>query len=190
MLLQTNNLLVMDEPTNHLDMLSKDILKTALAQFDGTLILVSHDRDFLDGLVDKVYEFKDHKVREHLGGIYDFLKNKKINSLREIEKKSQFRKAAPSVEENPPDSKADYEKRRLKDKNIRKMENKMMAIEKEIEQMEEEMKRMNALLQSPENITEQALFDQYGKIKEKTEKKMMEWEEIQVEIEKLKDERF
>jgi ATP-binding cassette subfamily F protein 3 len=88
MLLQPFNLLILDEPTNHLDMRSKDILKNALLAFDGTLIVVSHDRDFLDGLVDKVFEFRNHKVREHLGGIYDFLQRRKLASLQEVERKT------------------------------------------------------------------------------------------------------
>ena len=86
LLLEPVNLLILDEPTNHLDLVTKDILKQALIKFDGTLILVSHDRDFLDNLVDKVYEFGNKKVKEHLGGIYDFLRSKKIESLKELEK--------------------------------------------------------------------------------------------------------
>ena len=87
LLLEPVNLLILDEPTNHLDMKTKDILKSALKAFDGTLILVSHDRDFLDGLVSKVYEFGEGRVREHLGGVYDFLEKKRIENLNELERK-------------------------------------------------------------------------------------------------------
>ena len=97
MLLQPFNLLILDEPTNHLDMRSKDILKKALLAFDGTLIVVSHDRDFLDGLVDKVFEFRDQKVKEHLGGIYEFLQRRKLSTLQEIERKEKPAKSATAT---------------------------------------------------------------------------------------------
>ncbi len=190
MLLQTNNLLVMDEPTNHLDMLSKDILKTALARFDGTLILVSHDRDFLDGLVDKVYEFKDRKVKEHLGGIYDFLQRKKISSLKEIEKKNS---AIPEPEKEivkSPQTKADYQRRKEFDRNLRKLERNLHDIEKEIELLEKQTHEMNGKLQSPENNSDQDLFDKYGKLQELLDRKMQEWEIAHIELEKLQDKRI
>ena len=95
LLLEPCNLLVLDEPTNHLDMRSKDILKQALLKYDGTLIVVSHDRDFLDGLVSKVYEFRHNRIREHLGGIYDFLRKKKLVNLKDIERKDQPSGTAP-----------------------------------------------------------------------------------------------
>jgi len=103
MLLQPFNLLILDEPTNHLDMRSKDILKNALQAFDGTLIVVSHDRDFLDGLVEKVFEFRNHRIREHLGGIYDFLKSRNLSTLKEIERREG--KTSASGQGKPPRNK-------------------------------------------------------------------------------------
>ena len=189
MLLQTNNLLVMDEPTNHLDMMSKDILKSALAKFDGTLILVSHDRDFLDGLVDKVYEFKDRKVKEHLGGIYDFLQRKKISSLKEIERKSAS-KVADEVSPKVTETKADYQQKKEYDRVLRKAENKLETIEKDIEALEKEIIQISDQLKSPESISDQSLFDKYGKLQENLDRKMYEWEIVHVEVEKLQDKRF
>ncbi|MGC9342135.1 MAG: ABC-F family ATP-binding cassette domain-containing protein, partial [Bacteroidales bacterium] len=127
MLLQSNNLLLMDEPTNHLDMYSKDILKIALANYDGTLIVVSHDRDFLDGLIEKVYEFRHHKLKEHIGGIYEFLEKRKLESLKELEKKnkSDDEKSFPGISDN----KQRYEEKKEYEKRLRKSENNLGNIE-------------------------------------------------------------
>lgn len=189
MLLQTNNLLVMDEPTNHLDMMSKDILKSALAKFDGTLILVSHDRDFLDGLVDKVYEFKDRKVKEHLGGIYDFLQRKKLSNLKEIERKASV-KIEAEIKEKIPETKIDYQKKKEYDRNLRKAESNLGNIEKDIEKLEQEIFQIGEQLKTPDNISDHGLFDRFGKLQEELDRKMYEWEIVHEEVEKLQDQRL
>ncbi len=183
LLLQPYNLLVLDEPTNHLDMRSKDILKNALLAYDGTLILVSHDREFLDGLVNKVYEFRDRKIKEHLGGIYDFLQRKKINSFRELEKKQEV--ASEVRFDKQTDNKQLYEKRKEQDKFIRKAKNELARIEKRISELEESIKKADLLFTIPENLSDQKLFDKYTSEKQEMDKLLGEWELQQNEIEKL-----
>jgi len=172
LLLEPCNLLILDEPTNHLDMLSKDVLKAALKDFDGTLICVSHDRDFLDGLVNKVYEFGGGRVKEHLGGIYDFLRTRNISNLQELEKK-----AAPAAvtQQEPTDSKRDYEKQKAEAAAKRKKEKQIETVEKEIAELEKQQADMEALLSAPEEQTA-ANFDRYEHIKRLLEQKMYEWE--------------
>jgi ATP-binding cassette subfamily F protein 3 len=187
LLLQPYNLLVLDEPTNHLDMRSKDILKNALLAYDGTLILVSHDREFLDGLVNKVYEFKDQKIKEHLGGIYDFLHRKKINSFRELEMKAQ---ANVEVKvEKPTDNKQLYEKRKEHDKLIRKAKSELARIEEKINQLEASVKKADALFAIPENLSDQKMFDKYTHEKQQLDRLLVEWELQQNEIDKLNTDR-
>ncbi len=188
MLMQTNNFLVMDEPTNHLDMRSKDILKSALRDYDGTLLVVSHDREFLDGLVDKVYEFRNHKIYEHLGGIYEFLRRRKLDSLKDLERSAKPAANADGLAAS--DNKADYQKRREKDKTIRKVENQLEKTEEIITKLEKEFEEMNRLLASPDKIDDQNLFGQYEKVKKELDVQMIVWERIHSELEKLKDERF
>lgn len=187
LLLQPYNLLVLDEPTNHLDMRSKDILKNALKAYDGTLILVSHDREFLDGLVNKVYEFRDHKIKEHLGGIYDFLQRKKINSFRELEMKMQV--VPETRNDKPTDNKQLYEKRKEHDKLVRKAKNELSRIEKKISELEESIKKADLLFSIPENLADQKLFDKYTLEKKELDSLLMEWEGLQYEIEKLNTDR-
>ncbi len=188
LLLQPYNLLVLDEPTNHLDMRSKDILKNALLAYDGTLILVSHDREFLDGLVDKVYEFKDQKIKEHLGGIYDFLHRKKISSFKELEMKAQ---APVEVKaEKVTDNKQLYEKRKEYDKQIRKAKNELSRIEKKISELEESVKKADMLFAIPENLSDQKLFDKYTLEKKELDSLLSEWEVQQNEIERLNSDRI
>lgn len=120
LLLEPVNLLILDEPTNHLDMRSKDVLKDALREFDGTVIVVSHDREFLDGLVDKVYEFGNQRVIEHLGGIYEFLERKKMDSLRELERTVQSASSSGETEDQSTQNKLSYEARKEQSKAIKK----------------------------------------------------------------------
>ncbi len=188
MLLQTNNFLVMDEPTNHLDMRSKDILKAALKDYNGTLVVVSHDREFLDGLVDKVYEFRNHRIYEHLGGIYDFLRRRKLDSLRDLEKSGKA--TAPVPGEIRQDNKALYQKRKEQDKVIRKVGNQLEKTEKDIAGLEAKIIEMDRLLSDPEKMGNQELFDGYEKLKKELDSKMGEWESLHDELEKLKVERF
>lgn len=173
LLLEPCNLLILDEPTNHLDMQSKDVLKAALQDFNGTLICVSHDRDFLDGLVEKVYEFGGGVVREHIGGIYDFLRTKKIGSLQELE---HGIKATPIVNATTPtSSKQDYERQKAEAAIRRKREKQIADIEAEIAKLEKEQSDMEIFLAEPVNQTMEN-FAKYEHIKHALEQKMYEWE--------------
>ena len=183
LLLQSYNLLVLDEPTNHLDMRSKDILKNALKEYDGTLILVSHDREFLDGLVNKVYEFKDHKIKEYLGGIYDFLQKKKIDSFRELERKEESVEITKSVKNS--DNKVQYEKRKEQDKIIRKVKSELEKLESKIENVEDEIKKVSDLLVDPEKISDKELFNLYEKYRSEHDKLLNRWEQLNIDLEKL-----
>ncbi|MCQ2341099.1 MAG: ABC-F family ATP-binding cassette domain-containing protein [Paludibacteraceae bacterium] len=172
LLLSPCNLLILDEPTNHLDMPSKDVLKNALKEFDGTVICVSHDRDFLDGLVDKVYEFGGGHVREHLGGIYDFLRTKKMTTLQELERKSV---ATTTNSNRTSDAKADFAAQKAQAAAQRKKEKQIAAIEAEIAQLEQEQATIEAQLNDPQNQTAE-LFQHYDHVKHTIEQKMYEWE--------------
>ena len=181
LLLEPCNLLILDEPTNHLDMQSKDILKAALQDFNGTLICVSHDRDFLDGLVTKVYEFGGGHVREHLGGIYDFLRTKKISTLQELEKKSNSPKDGLTAKRSNSEAVQqrsgllDYAQQKALAAERRKRERQIAEVEAEIARLEEEQARMEALLSSPENQTPDN-FQHYETVKHQIEQKLYEWE--------------
>ena len=188
LLLQPYNLLVLDEPTNHLDMRSKDILKNALMAYDGTLILVSHDREFLDGLVNKVYEFRDHKIKEHLGGIYDFLQRKKINSFRELEMKMQV--STETRIDKSTDNKQLYEKRKEYDKMTRKAKSELIRLEQKISGLEDSIKKADLLFTDPDNLADQKLFDKYTLEKQELDNLLTEWEVQQNEIEKLNNNRI
>jgi ATP-binding cassette subfamily F protein 3 len=200
MLLQPFNLLILDEPTNHLDMRSKDILKKALLAFDGTLIVVSHDREFLDGLVDKVFEFRNQKVKEHLGGIYDFLQRRKLTSLREIERKekplkggtvssaSKSTSTAASVDDQEPakpSNKEQYEEKKVQEKKIRKIANRVKSLEHEIEQLEEELSKMDEMLMNPDNIDGMHVYEAYEQLKTKHDEALSSWEKQTVLLEKV-----
>ena len=178
LLLEPCNLLILDEPTNHLDMQSKDVLKAALQDFNGTVICVSHDRDFLDGLVSKVYEFGGGHVREHLGGIYDFLQAKRLNNLQDLERKTQTTKTTENTEATPPASagqaayaaqKAEAAARRKKEKQIAETEAAIARLEAEQKALEETM-AADPAKQTPEN------FQRYEHIKREIEQKLYEWE--------------
>jgi len=173
LLLEPCNLLILDEPTNHLDMHSKDVLKAALKEFDGTVICVSHDRDFLDGLVEKVYEFGGGKVREHLGGIYDFLRHKNIDNLQLLEKKQESTKAAKA--EEPTVAKLSYEQQKAEAAAKRKKEKQIEQVEQEIADIEKQQADIEALLAQPEAQTPDN-FTKYEHIKHLLEQKLYEWE--------------
>ena len=178
LLLEPCNLLILDEPTNHLDMQSKDVLKSALQAFDGTVICVSHDRDFLDGLVTKVYEFGGGKVREHLGGIYDFLRAKKISSLQELEKKDSSRinlDSLSSQSQAVSESKMDYAAQKAAAAAQRKREKQIAETEAEIAALEARQAEIEQLLSLPENQTPE-MFQKYESVKHQIEQKMYEWE--------------
>ena len=174
LLLEPCNLLILDEPTNHLDMQSKDVLKAALRDFNGTVICVSHDRDFLDGLVSKVYEFGGGKVREHLGGIYDFLRAKKIYTLQELERKTPTQQApAPKAEEGS--GSASYAAQKAASAARRKREKQIADIEAAIARLEKEQTDIETLLTDPANQTPDN-FQHYEHVKHEIEQRMYEWE--------------
>ena len=175
LLLVPCNLLILDEPTNHLDMQSKDVLKTALKDFDGTLICVSHDRDFLDGLVSKVYEFGGGHVKEHLGGIYDFLRHKKIDNLQELEKKAPNTPNNPNTPINPSSAKLDYAAQKAAAAEKRKKERLIAQTEDEITALEAKQAEIETLLALPENQTPE-LFQKYENVKHQIEQKLYEWQ--------------
>lgn len=184
LLLEPVNLLILDEPTNHLDMRSKDVLKEALQAFDGTAIIVSHDRDFLDGLVEKVYEFGEGKVREHLGGIYDFLQSKKIVNLQELEKVKTAETAITTTESTSA-SKLNYEATKELNKKIRKQEKLIAETETIIANLEAEIADLEIKLQNPDFAADSTNFALYEKKKHNLEQKMYEWELLNEELETL-----
>jgi ATP-binding cassette subfamily F protein 3 len=172
LLLEPCNLLILDEPTNHLDMQSKDVLKTALKDFNGTVICVSHDRDFLDGLVDKVYEFGGGKVREHLGGIYDFLRSKKIDSLQELERKNDTKDETKS---EATAAKLDYAAQKAAAAARRKKEKQIAEVEAAIAKLEQDQKEIENLLTDIAHQTAEN-FQRYEHIKREMEQRLYEWE--------------
>ena len=188
LLLEPVNLLILDEPTNHLDMRSKDVLKEAIKAFDGTVIVVSHDREFLDGLVTKVYEFGNKKVREHLGGIYDFLQYKKMDSLRELEISNSLKAASETVEKVASENKLSYEARKEQNRKIRKAEKEVEDVEKQIVTYESDLETMNKQLELPEYASDSDFIMSYQKKQRELEHKMYEWEILSEEVEKLKAE--
>lgn len=189
LLLEPVNLLILDEPTNHLDMKSKDVLKEALKEFDGTVIVVSHDRDFLNGLVDKVFEFGNQQVREHLGGIYEFLEKKKMENLQELEIQNSpsdknFNKETDNKEDTPT-SKLSYEERKELSRQIKRVEKQIADLEQAIARKESEIKDIEEKLASPEKATDSALFEKHGLLGKELEHTMEQWEEATIELEKL-----
>ncbi|MDR2121186.1 MAG: ABC-F family ATP-binding cassette domain-containing protein [Tannerella sp.] len=187
LLLEPANLLILDEPTNHLDMRSKDVLKDALRDFDGTLILVSHDREFLDGLVDKIYEFADARVKEHLGGIYEFLAHRKIENLRELEHRARPADAPDTADNNPaqPAAKLSYEARKEQTRNIRRIEKNIAEAENEITRTEQEIADAERRMAAPHSAPDPALYAAHEKLKKHLSDTMTRWEELTLELENL-----
>ena len=190
MLLFPTNLLVLDEPTNHLDMLSKDILKNALIQYDGTLIVVSHDRDFLQGLTNKVYEFRKPHIKEYIGDIYDFLQQKNLSHLKDLERAKQQTK----VEEKAPQSqnKLNYERKKQFDSRLRKIDREIQQLEDHISKKEAEIALCDAVMADPDahpdiKVDNDFYWD-YGKKKEELQRFMDEWGEKQMEREEVEEE--
>lgn len=186
LLLEPVNLLILDEPTNHLDMKTKDILKQAIKDFDGTVIVVSHDRDFLDGLVEKVYEFGGGKVREYLGGIYDFLQAKNLENLRELEAKTTVpQKAGVETTASESSGRLSYEEKKEFEKQVRKAEKKVKDAEKEVERCESEIADLEQKLSA--GATDPELFKKHGTLQAELEKAMDAWEQASTELETLKN---
>jgi len=195
LLLEPVNFLVLDEPTNHLDMRSKDILKDALNNFEGTVLVVSHDREFLDGLVTRVFEFTNRKIREHLGGIYEFLEKKRMENLQELNQtppksnKKTKEKAPASVENQSSDSKVSFAERKELNKSIKKAENTVEEAEKSVSRLESELEDLSQKLEDTENSNDHSLFENYQKTQKELENKMEEWEQAHQELEKLEEKR-
>ena len=180
LLLEPVNLLILDEPTNHLDMPSKDVLKEAIKAFDGTVIIVSHDREFLDGLVTKVYEFGGGRIREHLGGIYDFLQSKRIDELSQLETKPAAEKT-PKAAEKKSDEKSpalSYAERKEQQKKISKAEKAVAASEKKISEMEDRLKQLDQLLMDPAQASNMELVTEYTNIKAALDEEVERWEQL------------
>jgi len=184
LMLEPVNLLVLDEPTNHLDIRSKEILKQALVDYDGTVIVVSHDREFLDGLVNCVYEFKDKKVKQHLGGIYDFLRRKKIESMKELEKKDAPLNQAVKTQKAEEIEKISFEERKEINKNITRFEKSIEKNEQEISGLEQKIAEMDKVL-AVTNGSDQEIFKKYERLKKELEQKMYEWEILHEQLEEL-----
>ena len=186
LLLQPVNLLILDEPTNPLDMPSKDVLKEAIQAFDGTVIVVSHDRDFLNGIVDKVYEFGDHRVREHLGGIYDFLQKKQLDSLQQLEiKSSPAATVAEEVTEPASQGKMDYQRQKERERRIRQAEKKVKTLEARIAELEQQLADIEEQLTtaSSENLD---IYYTHSKINRELEEVMAQWEQAGEELERVR----
>ena len=180
MMLEPHNLLILDEPTNHMDMRSKDILKTALQKFDGTVVVVSHDREFLDGIVDKVYEFRDGGVREYLGGIYYFLEKRKIENLREIERKAPIATAAKS--EPASTGKLSYEQKKEQEKLLRKLRKNVEQIEAELASVEQKIAEYDIRFATATEYNADD-YKAYDELKERYDHLMHEWEKASYEVE-------
>lgn len=186
LLLEPVNLLILDEPTNHLDMRSKDVLKDALKEFDGTVIVVSHDRDFLNGLVDKVYEFGNKRIIEHLGGIYAFLEHKKMDNLRELERSAQSNTASGDASEiQPTQNKLSYEARKEQSRAVKKIEKSVADSEKRITELESAIATLEARLATPEGASDVSLYTEYSDLKKKLSETMDQWAEQTMELEEL-----
>ena len=185
LILKPYNLLALDEPTNHMDIRSKDILKQALKSYDGTLIIVSHDRDFLDGLVDKLYEFRDGKVKEHLGGVQDFLERRKLETLNELERHYKPVEEKPvEVVQKKEEAKQEYQAKKFVSKEERKIKNRISFLEKGIETIEAKMAEIEAVLSNPgpeDDVME--LTRAYLENKRELDFKMAEWEKLNEQLE-------
>lgn len=191
LMLEPYNLLVLDEPTNHMDMRSKDILKNAVQRYDGTVIVISHDREFLDGLVERVYEFRDGRVKEHLGGIYDFLRDRQIESMREIEQKKPSQAAAPQMNKGGLSGKMLYEQKREAEKQLRKAERDVERAEEEIMALEKEIAEMDRKMADPAasgiDLTDGTYYAEYNKKKEELTRLTYRWEELSITLDRIKE---
>ena len=189
LLLEPVNFLILDEPTNHLDMQSKDVLKEAIKAFDGTVILVSHDRDFLDGLVDKVYEFGGGKVREHLGGIYEYLRFHNAENITDAlgsgtaPKQEEQEKKPAANEHKDKDSALSYAERKEQQKKISRIQKQVKESEKRIEEMEAKLEELGKQLEQPENASDMTLVNKYTELQSALDEEMQKWEELSLQLE-------
>ena len=183
LLLTSVNLLILDEPTNHLDLASKDVLKEAILSFDGTVIVVSHDREFLDGLVTKVYEFGEGKVKEHLGGIYEFIRKKNLDSLADIGRMTGSDASQNSQDKESVSGKSDYETRKEREKNIRVKRKRLEECEKRVDKISAEMREIEKWLQTPSGSGNEAMLSTYAELSARLKKAETSWEEAMMAIE-------
>lgn len=188
LLLTQANLLILDEPTNHLDMASKDVLKEALLSFDGTVILVSHDREFLDGLADKVFEFSNGQVIEHLGGIYDWLRKKNAQNVADIGKN----KAVSQNSQQPAAGKTDtaagkesYEAKKMADKEKKRLQRAVEECEKRVNSISGQIKELEGWMSTPQGANNQEMFVEYGRLKEQLQKAEQDWEQAMMKLEEF-----
>lgn len=183
LMLESHNVLILDEPTNHIDMRSKDILKEALRNFEGTVILISHDREFLDGLVDKVFEFRDGVVREHIGGIYEFLRKRNMEILDELNLKNVTESAEAKSNEN----KLSYLEQKEKEKAVRKAANDLKKTEEKIEKQEKELAELDKKIAEPLkygiDVNDHTLFEKYNQLKKELDELLELWEKQTIELE-------
>ena len=186
MMLEPRNLLVLDEPTNHMDMRSKDILKNAIMKYDGTVVVVSHDREFLDGMVEKVYEFRDGGVKEYLGGIYYFLEKRKLESLQEIERRDAPAKTAAKGDEPAASGKLSYEQKKEQERQARKAKKAVEAIEAELAGIEKQIAEYDAKFAAAAEYNE-ADYKAYNELKNRYEHQMHEWEKASYELELIEE---
>ena len=186
LLLEPVNLLILDEPTNHLDMPSKDVLKNALNDFDGTVILVSHDRDFLNGLVSKVYEFGNQQVVCHIGGIYDFLEHKKIDSLHELERRKELNRTSDIESAAITENRQSYEAMKERSRILKKAEKNVETLEESISSFESSIEEVNKKLATPEGMADMSLCTEYASLKDKLDKAMEDWSKATETLENLK----
>jgi ATP-binding cassette subfamily F protein 3 len=182
LLLEPVNFLILDEPTNHLDMRSKDVLKDALRDFDGTLIVVSHDRDFLDGLVDKVYEFGNQRVRDHLGGIYEFLEHKQLDSLRELERSTPV----PAPENDSAQTKLSYEAQKERTRKLRRLEKAVADAEQVITQLENDIAALEHAMSTPDGAPNADFYNRHADLQRQLADAMNEWTEQNTALENEK----
>ena len=189
LLLEPVNFLILDEPTNHLDMRSKDVLKEAIKEFDGTVIVVSHDREFLDGLVSKVYEFGSGVVKEHLGGIYDFLQKKKMEGLNELQLSTSPSAGSKNQAEEQPvnENKLSYEAQKELNKKIRKLEKQVADCEDRIEKKEAQISELEAQMATPEGASDMSLYEKHQKLKKELDAIVEEWETSSIELDEVKN---
>ena len=197
LLLEPVNLLILDEPTNHLDMQSKDVLKEAIKAFDGTAIIVSHDREFLDGLVSKVYEFGGGKVREHLGGIYDWIRKSSLQLTPEVvvrngaDKKVASNTTAelkPSPAGGSSAGAQSYQERKETMRRISRLQKSVKDTEAKIENLEKRMKKLDAILCTPEGASDMTVVTEYTSTKKIIDQETDRWEQLSTELEELQSE--
>lgn len=185
LLLSPYNLLILDEPTNHLDMHSKDILKQALLKYDGTLIVVSHDREFLDGLADKIFEIRDGRIKQYIGGIYDFLHKRKIETLAELNRSAKL--ITVPGENKIRTNKLEYERKKEYERQVRKLERQIHLSEEHISWLENELETLHSRMSGQEVVNDEEVFKTYEKTSEILSTEMQKWERLNMELEGLKN---